>query len=157
LPAFIRKIASKVGVEPALFEAICRAESNLDPYAVRFEPAWRYHHFPREWASRLNISVETERVLQACSWGLPQVMGSVAREYGFQDSLVRLTEPELCLYYGAKHLKKFMEKYGDDAEAVSAYNQGSNRKTEGGMFLNQTYVDRVFRIYRLIRPDRIEH
>lgn len=157
LPEYIHEIARREKVPPYLFEAICRVESSLNPWAVRFEPAYRYLHFPREWASKLKITQVTEETLQKCSWGLGQVMGAVARELGFEDALPRLLEPDIGLTYAARHLRGYYERYGGEMEAVSSYNQGSPRKTRGGMFQNQSYVDKVYKVYREITPMKDLH
>lgn len=143
--------ARSFGLDSALVQAIIEVESAGNPWAVRFEPAWRYFSFPREWASRLGVTFETESTLQACSWGLMQIMGSVAREYHFDGPLPRLCEPELGLKYGCMHLSKFARLYPSESDVIAAYNGGSPRKTVGGMYLNQAYVDRVDSKVREIR------
>jgi hypothetical protein len=151
--ALIHVVANENGVDPILFEAICRVESSLDPLAMRYEPKWNYLYFPREHASRLRITEETETQLQKFSYGLCQIMGSVAREHGFTGALVSLAaDPALCLKFGAIHLKKFLWKYQTEAEAIAAYNAGSARRTPGGMFVNQQYVDKVDKVLRKLRP-----
>lgn len=142
--SLIKKVAADVGIDENLLIAICTVESSLNPLAIRFEPAWKYFYFPRETASALGLSNETETVLQSCSYGLNQIMGSVAREIGFRGNLTSFFQnPELPLKHGAIHLKQFLQKYGNENDAISSYNQGSNRKTDGGMYQNQHYVDKV--------------
>jgi soluble lytic murein transglycosylase-like protein len=140
----IRDVATETGVDPDLFQAICTHESSLNALAIRYEPFWKYFYYCRENAESLGISVNTETTLQAFSYGLCQIMGSVAREIGFRGPLTQLiTDPALCLKHGAIHLKSFLQRYGSEPDAISAYNQGSNKKTDGGMFANQSYVDSV--------------
>lgn len=151
--ALIHVVAGEHDVDPVLFEAICRVESSLDPFAMRYEPRWNYLYFPREHASRLRITEDTETQLQKFSYGLCQIMGSVAREHGFSGPLGALiSDPALCLKYGAIHLKKFLWKYQTEVEVIAAYNAGSARKTPGGMFVNQQYVDKVDKVLRQLRP-----
>ena len=151
--ALIHYVAHENKIDPILFEAICRVESALDPMAMRYEPGYRYLYFPREHASRLRITDETETQLQKFSYGLCQVMGAVARENQFDGPLVELiSKPELALKYGAVHLRKFLWKYQTESEAIAAYNAGSARKTDGGMFYNQQYVDKVDKVLRSLRP-----
>lgn len=148
----VRSTATAEKIDADLFLAICTVESSLDPLAVRFEPAWRYHYHPREFASRLNISPETETNLQACSYGLAQVMGSVMRERGYSENLVKcFLDPSIPLVYAARHLRGFLIRYGTEPEAISAYNQGNARKTPGGLFQNQRYVDKVSQALRALR------
>jgi len=145
------RLSKAVGIDPDLSRAIAAVESSWNPWAVRYEPKWRYFYFVREYADKLMITVETEQMLQACSWGPMQVMGSVARELGFDAELPRLTNSELGIRYGVSKLKKLFEKYNDESEVISAYNQGSARKTPGGMYENQTYVDKVHKSLNNLR------
>ena len=55
--------------------AFVMTESSGNEYAMRHEPHYR-------WLFGQNHS-PTERIGQMTSWGLMQVMGAVAREYGF--------------------------------------------------------------------------
>ena len=56
-------------------------------------------------------------------------MGQVARELGCKlPSLVQLCDPETGLTYGAKRLKKALDrKKGDVREALLNYNGGSEK------------------------------
>ena len=148
----IKEVAQAEGLDEKLLQAICTVESSLDPYAVRYEPAYKYTVSPREWASQMRLSVETEEVLQKTSYGLAQIMGGVMREYGFSGKLQTcLLNPKIPLTYSAKHLKNYLRRYGSEVEAIASYNAGSPRKTPGGMFVNQTYVDKVDRELRKLR------
>jgi soluble lytic murein transglycosylase-like protein len=151
--ALIHRIATEEKIDPIFFQAICTVESSLNPFAMRYEPAWSYLYFARETASRLGITAETETQLQKFSYGLCQIMGSVAREHGFTGSLAQLmADPALALKYGAKHLAKFSWKYGGaEPDIAAAYNAGSARKTKGGLYVNQQYVDKVDKELRRIR------
>lgn len=140
----VRTTARLYGIDPDLFEAICRVESSMIPERIRFEKHYKWHESPRVWAERFAMSVDTEAMLQSCSYGLCQVMGGVMRQHGFAGNLLHaIFDYKISLPFGAKHLKSFLNKYGNEADAISAYNQGSNRKTPGGMYQNQTYVDKV--------------
>jgi len=140
----IRGIATVNGIKPDLFEAICTVESSLNPFAIRFEPAYKYFYFVRENASRLNITVETETMLQASSYGLCQMMGAGIRELGFAGNLTEcFGDYKIVLKFGALHLKKLLVRYNDEADVISAYNAGTAIKTMGGMYQNQQYVDKV--------------
>jgi hypothetical protein len=138
----IEYYAKKVGLEPIWVEACVLTESMGEPYSTRFEPAFRYLYHPRVFAPKLQISVETEEVHQKTSWGLMHVMGAVAREHGFTGHLPQLIEPRMSLLYGCMHLAKFYRKYADIYDAISAYNQGSAKRTNGTLYANQRHVDR---------------
>ena len=153
--ALIDGVAQAEGLDSNLLRAICTVESSLDPYAVRYEPAYKYTVSPRDWASKVRLSVETEECLQKFSYGLAQIMGGVMREAGFSGYLQTcLLNPKVPLAYSAKHLKNYLRRYGSEVEAVAAYNAGSPRKTSGGMFVNQSYVDKVDKELRKLRTLR---
>lgn len=144
-------------VDPVLVGAICMVESAGDPYAVRIELHWQYYLELKKYADLNRITQTTEKAMQACSWGLMQVMGSVAREHGYAGPLQRLCEPELGIRYGCKHLAKFTAKYGNLHDAIAAYNAGSPIKTMEGQYKNQAYVSKVLgqmdTIKKLLRGD----
>jgi hypothetical protein len=130
------------GIDTKHIAACILTETNGNRFAIRYEPHYRYLVNPKDFADRLNISVETEEFSQKTSWGLMQVMGGVARELGFVGHLPQLIEIEFGIKYGAMKLKKCMDKYGNIHDAIAAYNAGSVRKTAGGLYFNQKHVDR---------------
>ena len=140
----ILAIAPQFSLAPNLVRAICEVESSFNPWAYRYEPQYKYLV-----GDKLTMS-ETERIGQMCSWGLMQVMGGVARESGFRGYLPQLCDPNIGLNYGCKHLAKFFTKYLNWPDAIASYNAGSPRKNlaDGG-YVNQVYVDRVYRAWNL--------
>lgn len=147
----IDEAAQEAGIDPNLVQAISSTESHHNPWAVRYEPFYKYLYFAREHADRLGVSVDTEITMQKCSWGLMQIMGGVARELGYGGPMPQLCDPSLSLKYGIMHLKSKLVKYGIESDAVSAYNQGSPRKTPGMMYQNQGYVDKVYSVLNNLR------
>lgn len=120
----IAKVAKEHGLNPKLVQALVSVESGGDTWASRFEPGWRWYLSPKKWAAITRRSKATETVHQATSWGLMQVMGTVAREEGYRESLPALCIPERGLEYGCRKLKKLIDKYVTLEEALSAYNSG---------------------------------
>jgi soluble lytic murein transglycosylase-like protein len=141
------EVCGRYGVDPYLMTAIIVVESNCNPWAIRFEPGWRWFKTPENYARMVGSSLETERMAQATSFGLCQVMGAVAREHGFHGWLTELCEPKLGIRFGCLHLNRFISIHGNLADAVSSYNQGSPRKSTDGKYANQIYVDRVFQVF----------
>ncbi len=111
-------------INPELVKAIISVESGGDTWASRFEPGWRWYLNPMKWAKITRRSKATEVVHQATSWGLMQIMGTVAREEGYRESLPALCIPERGLEYGCRKLKKLLHKYETVEEALSAWNTG---------------------------------
>lgn len=144
--------ATRAGVDPDLACAIAKVESSYNPWAIRFEPKWSYPYDVAACALKTGVTAETEGTLQACSWGLMQIMGAVAREMGFDETMPALCDPDRAVLYGCLHLKRFLTRYaGDEPSAIAAYNAGSARKGPDGRFVNQDYVDRVTRELATIR------
>lgn len=156
-------IAMRYDLDVSVVKAIIQTESNGDVYAWRYEPPYRYlwnvkwntafrklteqeireDRPPSDFHSNIG-SRATEWVGQQASWGRMQIMGAVAREYGYARHF-----PELCsvlgIEYGCMHLarlkKRFFDKYGLQG-VIAAYNAGTPRKTDSG-WENQAYVDKV--------------
>jgi soluble lytic murein transglycosylase-like protein len=143
MEALIAKKAAEAAVEPELVKAIIAVESGGQPLVVRFEPDWRYLLRPELYARRLKITIPTETMLQQFSWGLMQVMGSVARELGFNGHMTQLCDVETNLHYGCKKLAMLTAKYPTTSDAIAAYNAGSPRMVQG-RYDNQGYVDKVY-------------
>lgn len=139
----IDKTSKRHGLDPTLIGAFCYVESGGKPSASRYEPNWRYFVTPDVFAKRLGITVETESVHQATSFGIMQVMGTVARELGFQDNLPKMIIPHVGIEYGILKLKLLIAKYQALPEAIAAYNAGTPRRDGTGKFENQDYVDKV--------------
>lgn len=143
LLAMIQSAAAAYKLPWELVHAICETESTLHPDATRYEPNYR-------WLVGNPVTMSpTEREGQMTSWGLMQVMGAVAREYGFEGPFEDLKRPAVSLFYGCLHLRRFKAKYGGWPDAISAYNQGSPRRKGGtfGPYMNQQYVDKVLRAW----------
>jgi soluble lytic murein transglycosylase-like protein len=137
----IKKYADKYEIPFKLLLNMVHAESGGNPFAVRYEDHYRWLIKPLD---KYHWHAETEKIGQKTSWGLLQVMGAVARERGFKGRyLAQLCDPEEGLKYGCKHLKWNYNRYNNWYDAVSAYNQGSNRKNSEGNYQNQSYVDKV--------------
>lgn len=127
----IEAAATHHGLNPALVMAVCEKESGFDTYAVRYESHWRWFLDPRRWSLRVGTTTKTERILQSCSWGLMQIMGTVARENGFQQDFPRLCSPEVGLMYGCAHLSKLIKKHIVLTDALAAYNAGNPKSKVG--------------------------
>lgn len=117
-----RAAAARHSLDPALVCAVVEQESGWDPWATRYEPAFRVRY-----VAPLGLPV-TEEVTRSISWGLMQVMGQVAREAGFSGSfLPELCDPETGLEWGCVVLgKKLAQAGGDPAKALQLWNGGGN-------------------------------
>ena len=139
----IYDVAKSFNLDPTLVAAIVAVESGSHPDKVRYEPGYRWIFKPEDFAKALNITLDTEKVLQSCSWGLMQIMGATARQHGFKEDMPVLCHPEKNLFYGCKHLKSLVNKYPIQTDAIAAYNAGTPKEMANGKYFNQQYIDKV--------------
>lgn len=150
LLALIVNKAIELKLDHELVLAFCEVESGFRINAHRFEPGWAYclnDNDINRFALHNGITPQTERIDQMTSFGLFQVMGSVARELGYEGNLVDLYDPNYGATFGCLKIKQCLEKYDDLDDAISSYNAGSPRK-KGGLYVNQNYVDAINKAYR---------
>jgi len=139
----IEEKAEEHDIPSDLLKALIETESSFNTYAVRYEKNWIYFVKPFD---KFHFHAGTERTSQMMSWGLMQIMGSVSRERGFEGRfLSELMEPEVGLEFGCRHLKYYYNRYNNWNNAISAYNQGSNRKDDDGNYQNQSYVNKIIK------------
>jgi soluble lytic murein transglycosylase-like protein len=119
--ALVTPIALKYGLEPSLVAAVCEQESEWEPGAVRFEPA-----FLQRYIAPMKLLSFLESLDRSTSWGLMQIMGQTAKEFGYAGDLPALRDPATAVIYGCKKLQKCFLVHGDRETALLAYNGGSN-------------------------------
>ncbi|MDH5548059.1 MAG: lytic transglycosylase domain-containing protein [Gammaproteobacteria bacterium] len=151
--------AARYEIPSTIVLGIVRAESSGDIFAMRYEPDYRWLWDVKEGGpiKQINLSGafphyphstwQTEITGQKTSWGPMQVMGAVAREYGFNGYFPELCSVDLGILYGCKYLARLRDSFidlHDWAGVVAAYNAGTPKFNNDGTFANQTYVDKVF-------------
>jgi len=115
--------AARDNLDGALVCAVCEQESSWNPWAIRYEPAFRIRY-----VAPLRLPV-TEEIARSISWGLMQVMGQVAHEAGYTGPFPELCNPATGLEWGCRVLaKKLAEAGGDPAKALQLWNGGGNPK-----------------------------
>jgi hypothetical protein len=124
--------------DPATLAGLVCQESAGNPEAKRHEPnyRWDFGDDPGERPTLpADVSLAQDLELQKWSYGLCQLMGAVAREYGFAGHLEELlTDTATNLDLGARHLAKQMKRAkGDIRQALLFYNGGGD----------QSYDDKV--------------
>ena len=122
-----RHIAADHALDPALVCAVIEQESAWNPWAVRYEPGFLSRYVDSALYTTGKISA-TEAYTRAMSWGLMQVMGQVAREFGFQEtSLSELCDPATGIDFGCRILTvRLARSKGDVPAALRAWNGGAN-------------------------------
>lgn len=149
----VKTEASSQKVDESLCCAIALTESGADfpRSCCRYEPNWRYWIDPEKYAQLGKITVDTEKMLQACSWGPMQIMGSVARELGFEDPLPLLFDPGVSVRYAVKKVRTLVDRFENELFVISAYNAGTPRKRPDGTFTNEQYVAKVVSSLKRLR------
>ncbi len=143
----IVKIAPSLKIDGDLVSAIVSTESAFNPYGVRYEPNYKWFNNPEKYAKLNGITLETEIECQKMSWGSMQIMGSTARDCGFNGILTELSDIYQGIYYGCLYLKKLTEKYPVMTDVISSYNAGSPVRTFSGEYKNKAYVQKVQKKY----------
>lgn len=93
--ALAKQAAARHGLAPEIVCAVCEQESSWNPWAIRYEPAFR-----QRYVAPLGLP-PTEEIARSTSWGLMQVMGETAREAGFSEKfLSALADPATGLEFG---------------------------------------------------------
>ena len=138
----IKSYSHLYNLDPSIVYGVCKTESNLNSFAMRYETGYKYLVDPKK-VRPSTCSINTESILQKCSFGLMQVMGSVFREYGYARWLSEIiTDIDLQISYGCRHLSNKIKKYGLQ-KGIASYNSGSPRYDKNGKLANQEYVDLV--------------
>ncbi len=126
LIALVTEIAKAHSLNPALVCAVVDDESTWNTWAVRDEPSFfgRYV-WPQFKAGAFGM---TEADTRAMSFGLMQVMGEDAREFGFKgEFLTELCDPHFGVEFGCRVLaKKVSDHNGVLSAALLAYNGGKD-------------------------------
>ena len=123
LENIVRQAAEAHGIDPALACAVVHHESaNWKQWSCRYEPG-----FYERYISKMPFSF-TEKTMRSTSFGLFQVMGQVAREFGFTgDYLTELLDPLINAEFGCRKLARELKKAnGDVRKALLAYNGGGD-------------------------------
>lgn len=146
----IIKIANTVGLDSDLCLAIAGHETGFDSDKTRYEPKWSYWFDSHKYATHLGITLDTEMIHQATSWGPMQIMGSVCRELGYTSHLPLLINPELSVLFSCRRLVQIQNKYSNLHDQISAYNAGVPVITDG-VYKNAGYLEAVVKRMNLLK------
>ena len=121
-----REIAEAHKLDGELVCAVIEQESQWNPFAIRYEPAFLARYIAPLYAA--GKMTPTEAYARSFSWGLMQVMGQVAREFGFQkESLAELCDPATGIEIGCLVLaSKLGRAKGDVHAGLQLWNGGAN-------------------------------
>lgn len=143
--------AKELGLEWRVIDAIIHIESSWNPWACRYERQFTYLQEPEKGAKKARTSLDTEKTLQKCSWGLMQIMGGTARWLGYTGPLTALCDPEVGMHWGMIFFQHLCSEYIKLDDQIAAYNAGSVRRNADGEYVNQAYVDKVLAVLSTLR------
>ena len=122
-----KQVALEHALDPALVCGIVEQESDWNPWAIRYEPA-----FYQRYVMPISHLTATEAYSRAFSWGLMQVMGECARENGYTGNMTQLCNPQTGLEQGCVHFaRKLKSADGDVTKALQLWNGGGNPDYSG--------------------------
>lgn len=161
----VERLAQAHQLDPRLVLAVVNVESSGEPFAWNPEPRYRWFWNVKTWTPfrRLVHGELTAKVpppdfptlagdpdqewwAQQASWGLMQVMGAVAREFGCRERyLPALCEPEIGVEFGCRVLAdRLTWARGDVDSALACYNGGPAGNEPGrARKRNAAYVAKV--------------
>jgi soluble lytic murein transglycosylase-like protein len=122
--SFVTTFAHKHLLDPVLVCAVCEQESDWNTWAVRFEPAFEARYIK----PAIPEKPTTLEMTKAMSFGLMQIMGETAIEFGFTGRfLSELCDPEVGAEYGCRKLRRCLDLHAADLNVgLETYNGGSN-------------------------------
>lgn len=136
LEGYVEDICRVMKVPESIVKGVIWQESKYDMYSYRWN----------------------ENNSQDRSFGLMHLTLPTASEIAeVQLKQEDLYEPIFNIYLGTQYLLNLYQKYGDWTKAVAAYNAGSPRYTQAGMFINQYYVNVVFRAAEILKDSVIDY
>lgn len=125
--------ATAHGLDVSLVCAVIEQESGWDEWATRYEPLF-YAHYVTPLLDSHTVNSITEALGRATSYGLMQIMGQTAREFGYSGKwLTSLCDPTNGLEYGCRKLADCIKRTSSVHDALQRWNGGSN----------PTYADQV--------------
>ena len=146
----IEKKADKYNLDRFLVAAIIQTESSGNRCDTRFEKRFKHLYHPEKFAQLNQITVQAEIEHQKTSFGLMQIMGSVARELGFKRNLWNLCNPRMNVELGVKKLKKLSGRHESMEDLIASYNAGRPFMLSNGKYKNHQYVNKVLQRYQEI-------
>jgi soluble lytic murein transglycosylase-like protein len=139
-----RAIAARYNLPPEVVCGQIERESNWIPWSIRYEAGFMSRYVAPLYAA--GHVTPSEAYARSFSWGLMQVLGQVAREFGFVgEYLSELCDPPTGVEYGCKKLAKCFETHGGDMnKALESYNGGNNTQYSAEVLaLSARYTQQV--------------
>jgi soluble lytic murein transglycosylase-like protein len=122
--SFASHYATQYGIDLTLLCSVVMQESSWNTFAIRFEPAFEARYIKPAIPSMPT----TLELTKAMSFGLMQIMGETAIEFGWAgEFLSELCDPDVGMEFGCKKLQSCLTRAaGDVNQALLYYNGGSD-------------------------------
>lgn len=145
--------ADRYKINHTFLVAVAKTESEFNQYAQRFEPAYPWLYSVKELSEILKVNRSTMEGFQRMSYGVFQIMGAVAYEYGFRDWPGKLFDYELNCKYACEHINRLQRRFEvfTPEEMYASYNSGKPRKSDNGCWVNQDNVSRFLKCYEQVK------
>lgn len=124
------KLATQIALAhelpPDVVCGVIERESSWQPWATRYEPNFMSKYVAPQYVS--GKMTATEAYTRAMSWGLMQIMGETAREFGFAEPFAaELCDPATGIEFGCRKLADcFRRAKGNLHDALEMWNGGDN-------------------------------
>lgn len=156
-PAAVNTLISHYGIlftiPTVWMKAIITQESQWNPFAIRYEPNYRYLYQTESFAKIPLNNLSTEMMTQRMSWGLAQIMGGLAREQGHQGLMGELLDPETNLKHLCIRIRDLRKISALPDDIFAMYNGGPAAiHKSGGKYSNQVYVDAIHSHLQNVTP-----
>lgn len=134
LEGYIEDIVASEGMPPAIIKGMVWQESKFDEFSYHYNydrPADRSYGL-------MHLTLPTANE----TWTKAGGTGTVTSN--------SLYDPIFNIWLGTLYLKSLYNKYRNWNKAVAAYNAGAPRYTPAGGFINQGYVNAVFKVANML-------
>lgn len=125
----VRTYSTKFGLDPKILAALIYQESRGEIWAQRYELGFYKRYIEGKGRNELSgfvpprfPTLATERNSRSVSWGVTQCMGETLRFMGFKGLyLAQACDPRINVMYGAKYLRRCLEKSASSGAGMSQY------------------------------------
>lgn len=143
---YISWICAARKVDALLVAALIETESGGNPHKAFYDSDHTPLEKPVQWAEKLGLPTNTERMYQRTQWGLLQIYGTVARQRGFDlPYMTLLCQPAWNLEVGLRQLEWLIPQVHSEDDLIVAWRYGppKQRSSGGSAAAEQAYLAQV--------------
>lgn len=143
---YISWICAARKVDALLVAALIETESGGNPHKAFYDSDHTPLEKPVQWAEKLGLPTNTERMYQRTQWGLLQIYGTVARQRGFDlPEMTLLCQPAINLEVGLRHIEWLIPQVHSEDDLIVAWRYGLSRQMHSSTYSQeqQAYLQQV--------------